>query len=208
MARFAPPATTPFTSVMCAGANSSSAAVTQLSIAQHTQAPAMSSAPSRTSASAPPASTTDAATTAPVPAMTRGPRCSRNTTPAMIVVNTSSRLSRSDDVAGEDRAQAEGEEHRADRAAEETAVARRRPTASDRVALRQRPTGDREHGERGTDVEEPGERERREVVGELGRERCRHAEQDGGDRTPHRAPAHRNSLVATLLVTRCRTARG
>src|SRR5215210_7641925 len=67
IARFAPPATTPFTTVMCAGASSSSSAVTQLSTPQHKHAPPISSTPHCTSALADHPRTTPATTTSTVP---------------------------------------------------------------------------------------------------------------------------------------------
>ena len=59
----------------------------------------MKSAPNRTSAWPPHPSRIDAENTSSVPSATRRPMCSRNTAAATIVVNTSSKLRSSDDVA-------------------------------------------------------------------------------------------------------------
>lgn len=99
MSRLTPPATTPFASVMCTGANSSSLAVTLLSTAQHMHAPATSNAPARSSAPPDHASVTPAATTRLTPTITRPPRCSLNSTAANTTVNTTSRFNSNDTVA-------------------------------------------------------------------------------------------------------------
>ncbi len=75
----------------------------ELSIAQHAQAPAISSAPMRRSVLADHARTTPPATTASVPVTTRRPRCSPNSKPASTTVKPNSRFSSSDALAAEVR---------------------------------------------------------------------------------------------------------
>ena len=205
--KLAPPAATPLASVMWAGASSSRAAVTLLSTAQHRQAPAISSAPQRSSALPDQASTMPAATTSAVPATTRRPMCSWNTSAATIVVNTSSRLSSSDDVAAETYPSPAASSTGPTAPPRTTATARR--GAARRTVPRSGTSTDhRQHRDGGAEVEQPGEAEGAELPGQPRRQRRRDPEQHRGEAAAHDPPgAHRFSVPAPRRRRSCGRAR-